>query len=71
MTPLRLGFCLVFLATIAIVQGLLAPPAIAENGMEWQFFQTNGPGNKSTRLIYGVPETDNVQAAALACTAQA
>ena len=61
MTPLRLGFCLVFLATIAIVQGLLAPPALAENGMEWQFFQTNDPGNKSTRLIYGVPETDNVQ----------
>ena len=29
--------------------------------MEWQFFQTNDPGNKSTRLIYGVPETDNVQ----------
>ncbi len=29
--------------------------------MEWQFFQTNDPGNKSTRLIYGVPETDNMQ----------
>ncbi len=39
----------------------LAPPALAESGMEWQFFQTNDPGNKSTRLIYGVPETDNVQ----------
>ncbi len=35
--------------------------AAAADGMEWQFFQTNDPGNKSTRLIYGVPETDNMQ----------
>lgn len=35
--------------------------AVAESGMEWQFFQTNDPGNKTTRLVYGVPETDNVQ----------
>jgi hypothetical protein len=33
----------------------------AETGMEWQFFETNNPDYKSTRLVYGVPETDNVQ----------
>ncbi|MGA7455928.1 MAG: hypothetical protein WBW51_01190 [Methyloceanibacter sp.] len=52
---------MVFLATIAIVPGLLASPALAESGMEWQFFQAKDAGYKSTRLIYGVPETDNVQ----------
>jgi hypothetical protein len=29
--------------------------------MEWQFFQADDPGYKTTRLVYGVPETDNVQ----------
>jgi hypothetical protein len=39
----------------------LATRAAAADGMEWQFFQTNDPGNTGTRLIYGVPETDNIQ----------
>jgi hypothetical protein len=60
MTP-RLGFCLVFSIVFAIGALSLAAIARAESGMEWQFFQTNDPGNKSTRLIYGVPETDNLQ----------
>ncbi len=29
--------------------------------MEWQFFQAADPGYKTTRLVYGVPETDNIQ----------
>jgi len=39
-------------------------PAVAENGMQWQFYEANDPDNKgamTARLVYGVPETDNVQ----------
>ena len=39
----------------------LATRAAAADGMEWQFFQADDPGYKTTRLVYGVPETDNVQ----------
>ena len=53
-----LFFCLL---AGAVGWSSLATRAAAESGMEWQFFQTNDPGNKTTRLIYGVPETDNVQ----------
>ena len=38
--------------------------AAAEDGMQWQFHEANEPENKgamTARLIYGVPETDNVQ----------
>lgn len=52
---------MIFLVAAGIGSTSLAAPARAESGMEWQFFETNDAGNKSTRLIYGVPETDNVQ----------
>jgi len=38
--------------------------AAAEDDMQWQFFEANEPENKgamTARLVYGVPETDNVQ----------
>ena len=61
MTPATLRFSMLFLIALAFGSLALAASARAENGMEWQFFQTDDPGNKSTRLVYGVPETDNVQ----------
>jgi hypothetical protein len=61
MTPVTLRFSLLFLIALAFGSLALATRTRAENGMEWQFSETNEPGNKSTRLIYGVPETDNVQ----------
>jgi len=61
MTPATLRFPVLFLITLAFGPLALAALAHAENGMEWQFFQSDEPGNKSTRLVYGVPETDNVQ----------
>ncbi|HUU67550.1 MAG TPA: hypothetical protein VMW57_09785 [Methyloceanibacter sp.] len=43
----------------------LVTPALAQDGdMSWQFYESNDPDNKgamTARLIYGVPETDNVQ----------
>jgi len=52
-----------FLCLLAGVAGwaALATRAAAADGMEWQFFQADDPGYKTTRLVYGVPETDNVQ----------
>jgi hypothetical protein len=52
---------MLFLIALAFGSLSVAALARAESGMEWQFFQTDDPGNKSTRLVYGVPETDNVQ----------
>jgi len=43
---------------------LPATRAAAADDMEWQFYESNDPDNKSratARLVYGVPETDNVQ----------
>ncbi len=43
----------------------LTTPALAQDGdMTWQFSEANDPDNKgamTARLVYGVPETDNVQ----------
>jgi hypothetical protein len=52
-----------FVCLLASAAGLssFAARAAAAEDMEWQFFQTPDGGYKSTRLIYGVPETDNVQ----------
>jgi hypothetical protein len=61
MMPPRPGLYLLVLLAIAIGSVSLSLRASAASDMEWQFFQTNDPGNKTTRLIYGVPETDNVQ----------
>src|SRR5262245_3209312 len=61
MTPLTHRLC-VFACAAAL--GLWLPHATAsraETGMEWQFFQTNNSDFNSTSLVYGVPETDNVQ----------
>lgn len=52
-----------FLCLLAGIAGWAshATRAAAADGMEWQFFQADDPGYKTTRLVYGVPETDNVQ----------
>lgn len=52
--------CVCLLASAAGLPSL-ETRAVAADGMEWQFFQAPEPDYKSTRLIYGVPETDNVQ----------
>ena len=47
-----------------VILGTLVTPAMADDGMEWQFYESNDPDNKgamTARLVYGVPETDNVQ----------
>jgi len=51
-----------FVCLLASAAGLssFAARAAAAEDMEWQFFQT-ADGYKSTRLVYGVPVTDNVQ----------
>ncbi|MGH6748517.1 MAG: hypothetical protein ACRECI_04255 [Methyloceanibacter sp.] len=44
--------------------GTLSLRAAADDSMEWQFSETNDPSNQgrmTARLIYGVPETDNIQ----------
>ena len=63
MTPATLRFSMLFLIALAFGSLALAARARAENGMEWQFSETNDPGNQDAdrALIYGVPETDNVQ----------
>ena len=48
MTPATLRFLVLFLITLAFGPLALAALAHAENGMEWQFFQSDEPGNKST-----------------------
>lgn len=55
---------LLALLLVAAMTGVAFPPARAAEGMAWQFFE--GPdiaqSNRMTaRLVYGVPETDNVQ----------
>ena len=58
MTPLKHGWCALACGAAASLWLPLAAAALAETGMEWQFFQAPEPDYKSTRLIYGVPETD-------------
>jgi len=45
---------------------LLSTSAVAaDDGMKWQFSEANDPDNKgrmTARLIYGIPETDAIQA---------
>lgn len=52
--------CVCLLASAAGLSSITTRAAAAD-GMEWQFFQADDPGYKTTRLVYGVPETDNVQ----------
>ena len=52
---------------------LLAASAMAEDPMEWQFSEFDDPdneGRKIASLIYGVPETDNIQVSGV-CNAAA
>jgi len=49
---------------VAIAVTTQASPAAADDEMQWQFYEyseSNGNGAKSASLIYGVPETDDVQ----------
>jgi len=52
-------------ALLAVTLTCQAKPAAAQDGdMQWQFYESNDPDNKgamTARLVYGVPETDNVQ----------
>ena len=58
--PLAVGLLLGILAGSPFVA-----QALAQDGdMIWQFYEANDPDNKgamTARLVYGVPETDNVQ----------
>ena len=61
MSPRHANLCLILLATVLAFKAL---PAAADEGMEWQLTKSNDPDNKAAmpaRLVYGVPETDNVQ----------
>ncbi len=61
MSPRHANLCLILLAAVLAFKAL---PAAADEGMEWQFYESNDPDNKgamTARLVYGVPETDNVQ----------
>jgi VHL beta domain len=53
------------LLPIALLATLLSgSAALAEDDMSWQFYESNEPENggaMTARLVYGVPETDNVQ----------
>jgi von Hippel-Lindau disease tumor suppressor protein len=51
-------------ALLAVILMLPANVAAAEDDMTWQFYEDSDPDNKgamTARLVYGVPETDNVQ----------
>ncbi len=53
---------------VAVMASVSGPtPVFAQDGdMSWQFSEFNDPENKgalTSRLVYGVPETDNVQVA--------
>ncbi len=53
-----------YLIALVAVFLLKALPAVADDGMKWQFSESNDPDNHgamTARLVYGVPETDNVQ----------
>jgi hypothetical protein len=55
---------LVLLASAACWSSLATRVAAADDRLEWQFFESNDPANKARMtagLIYGVPETDNIQ----------
>ena len=55
---------LVLLASAACWSSLATQAAAADDRLEWQFFESNDPADKgrmTAGLIYGVPETDNVQ----------
>jgi hypothetical protein len=54
--------CLALLTTALPLPAI--SPAVADDDMTWQFYESNDPDNKgamTARLIYGVPETDNAQ----------
>ncbi len=56
------------IAALALIMTVAAiAPVFAQDGdMSWQFTEFNDPENKgalTSRLVYGVPETDNVQVA--------
>ena len=63
--PLKLLSHNVFSLLLLSLGSAFATPALAADGdMAWQFFEMNDPENKgamTASLIYGVPETDNVQ----------
>jgi len=62
MSPRCLVLCLVALITASSI--VASRPAAAEDGMVWQFYESHDPDNHgamTARLVYGVPETDNVQ----------
>ena len=64
MTPATHRFAWLFFVALTVGSLSVAALARAESGMEWQFSEVNDPGNKgrlTAHLIYGVPETDNVQ----------
>jgi len=54
-----------YLAISIAASFIVAPrPAVADDSMQWQFYESHDPDNKgamTARLVYGVPETDNVQ----------
>jgi len=56
------------IALLAAVLSFQAGSAVAQEDMQWQFSESNDPDNKgamTARLVYGVPETDNVQVTGL------
>lgn len=63
----RVALALAPLVALAVMAGLTV--AAAQNAdMRWQFNAYNDPDNKgrmTARLVYGVPETDNVQVVAV------
>ncbi len=64
MTNLRRHSFLLILLLGFSTECAVALPAAAGDSMEWQFSETNDPSNQgrvTARLIYGVPETDNIQ----------
>jgi hypothetical protein len=58
---MRVFVCL--LASAAGLMSLAERAAAVDDAMEWQFYEETDPdkGQKTARLIYAVPETDNVQ----------
>lgn len=56
--------CVILALAASLTLLAVVPGALAADGMEWSFSESNDPDNKgalTARLSYGVPETDNIQ----------
>jgi len=63
-SPRSLALAVFLLLSVSAGPSFVTQAAAQDAEMSWQFYEANEPENKgamTARLVYGVPETDNVQ----------